>query len=77
MKLAKRTLISSAILATLMTTNSVFAAQTSTIDVSDALAGIASAGVALLAVIGALMALSVTIFGISKVYRFLSRKAGA
>ena len=39
--------------------------------------GIADAATALLAVFGALMALSVSIFGIGKVYRFVSGKAGA
>lgn len=53
------------------------AASAAPIDVTAATAGIGEAGVALLVVIGALMALSVSIFGISKVYAFLSRKAGA
>jgi hypothetical protein len=47
------------------------------IDVASVVAGIAEAGVALLAVIGALLALSVLIFGIGKVYAFVKRKAGA
>ena len=47
------------------------------IDVTAVLTGITNAGVAITAVIGGLMALSVLVFGISKVYRFVSRKAGA
>lgn len=47
------------------------------IDVASVVAGIAEAGVAILAVIGALLAMSVTIFGLGKVYAFIKRKAGA
>lgn len=47
------------------------------IDVTSVTAGITSAGTALLAVIGGLMALSVSLFGITKVYGFIKRKAGA
>lgn len=53
------------------------AASASGIDVTAVTTGISDAGVALLAVIGALMALSVSLFGISKVYSFIKRKAGA
>lgn len=52
-------------------------AANAAIDVTEVTAGITDASVALLAVIGALMALSVGIFGISKVYGFIKRKAGA
>lgn len=47
------------------------------IDVTAVLTGITDAGVAILAVVGGLLALSVSIFGIVKVYRFVSSKAGA
>lgn len=47
------------------------------IDVTAAVAGIADAGIAIGAVIAALLALSVTIFGVAKVYAFMKRKAGA
>lgn len=47
------------------------------IDVTSVTTGISNAGTALLSVIGALMALSVSLFGISKVYSFIKRKAGA
>lgn len=46
------------------------------IDTASVTAGITEAQTAILAVIGALLALSVAIFGISKVYSFVSRKAG-
>lgn len=52
-------------------------AANAVIDVTAATTGIADAGVAILAIIAALMALSVSIFGIVKVYRFVSSKAGA
>ena len=48
-----------------------------TIDVTTALTGIADAQTAILAVIGALMTLATTLFGIMMVYRFLHRKSGA
>lgn len=54
-----------------------FSPANAVIDVSAITAGISEAGVALLAVIGGLLALSVSIFGISKVYSFVKRKAGA
>jgi hypothetical protein len=47
------------------------------IDVTAVTTGITDAGVAISAVIAGLMALSVLIFGVVKVYRFVSRKAGA
>lgn len=47
------------------------------IDVTTVTSGITDAGAALLAVIGGLMALSVSLFGITKVYAFIKRKAGA
>ncbi len=47
------------------------------IDVADVLTGIGDAQTAILAVIGALLALSVAIFGLSKVYSFVKRRAGA
>ena len=46
------------------------------IDTTAVLSGITDAGTAILAVIGALLAMSVSIFGIVKVYRFVSAKAG-
>jgi hypothetical protein len=39
--------------------------------------GITDAQTAILAIIGALLALSTAIFGMVKVYRFVSRRAGA
>lgn len=47
------------------------------IDVTAVTTGITDAQTALLAVIGGLMALSVALFGIVKVYRFVASKAGA
>lgn len=52
-------------------------AANAAIDTAPILTGISDAGVALLAVVGALLSLSVSLFGISKVYGFLKRKAGA
>lgn len=46
------------------------------IDITAVTGGITDASVALVAIIGALMALSVGIFGIAKVYGFIKRKAG-
>lgn len=66
-------------IAALMATGMTFAAAQAqaAIDITTATTGIADAGVALLALVGALMALSVSIFGIVKVYAFISKKAGA
>ena len=47
------------------------------IDTASMNAGITEAQTAILAVIGALIALSVAIFGVTKVYSFISKKAGA
>ncbi len=47
------------------------------IDVSAVTGGIGEVGVALLAIVGAFLAVSVLILGISKVYGFVKRKAGA
>lgn len=47
------------------------------IDVTAATTGIADAGVAIAAIVAALMAVSVTLFGLVKVYRFISKKSGA
>lgn len=47
------------------------------IDVTAVTTGIADVGTALLAVIGAFLAVSVLILGIGKVYGFVKRKAGA
>lgn len=47
------------------------------IDVTSVTTGIAEAGTALGLIIAALMAFSVTLFGVTKVYRFIARKAGA
>lgn len=47
------------------------------IDITTATAGITDAGTALLSLLGALIALSASIFGIVKVYGFLKRKSGA
>lgn len=60
-------------------TSAVLATQAgaAAIDVTSVTSGIADAGTAILAVLGALMAMSVTIFGLGKAYRFVSKKAGA
>ena len=47
------------------------------VDVSAVTSGIGEAQAAILAVIGGLLALSVAIFGVAKVYAFIKRKAGA
>ena len=47
------------------------------VDVSSVTSGIGEAQTAILSVLGGLLALSVAIFGISKVYAFIKRKAGA
>lgn len=47
------------------------------IDIAAATAGVTEAQTAILSLIGALLALSVAIFGIVKVYNFVSKKAGA
>jgi hypothetical protein len=47
------------------------------VDVSAVTSGIGDAQTAILSVLGGLVALSVAIFGISKVYAFIKRKAGA
>lgn len=47
------------------------------IDVAAVQTGISDAQTAILAIIGALLALSTAIFGMVKVYRFVSRRAGA
>lgn len=47
------------------------------IDITAATAGITEASVALVALLGALIAFSAGIFGITKVYGFIKRKAGA
>lgn len=47
------------------------------IDITAATTGISDASTALLALLGGLIALSATIFGVVKVYGFLSKKAGA
>lgn len=46
------------------------------VDTAAMTAGITEAQTAILAVIGALIALSVAIFGVTKVYSFISKKAG-
>jgi hypothetical protein len=52
-------------------------AANAAIDVTATTQGITDAQTALLAVIGGLVSLSVALFGISKVYAFIKRKAGA
>lgn len=47
------------------------------IDITAATGGITEAGTALLSLLGALIALSASIFGVVKVYGFLSKKSGA
>ncbi len=73
----KKYLSAAIIIASTLVAGSAFAQQATAIDVSAVTAGIKDASVALLSVIGALMGLSVGIFGITKVYRFVSKKAGA
>ena len=52
-------------------------AANAAIDVTAATTGIADAGLAILAVLAALLALSVSVYGVKKVYDFMSRKSGA
>jgi hypothetical protein len=52
-------------------------ASQAAIDVTAATTGISDAATALGLIIAALLALSVGIFGVSKVYGFISKKAGA
>ena len=54
-----------------------FGTANAAIDITSVTGGVTDAGTAILAVIAALLALSVSIFGIVKVYRFVSSKAGA
>ena len=51
-------------------------AANAVIDVTAATTGISDAGVAILAVLAALLALSVSVYGVKKVYDFMSRKSG-
>ncbi|WP_426342803.1 major capsid protein [Pseudoduganella sp. S-14] len=53
------------------------AASAAGVDTSSVTSGIADVQTAILAVIGALTGLSVAIFGVTKVYGFIKRKAGA
>lgn len=53
------------------------AASAAGVDTSSVTAGITDVQTAILAVIGALTGLSVAIFGVTKVYGFIKRKAGA
>jgi hypothetical protein len=52
------------------------AAANAAIDTSAVTSGVTEAQTAILAVLGALTALSVAIFGVAKVYAFIKRKAG-
>jgi len=52
-------------------------AANAAIDVATVTAGIGEVSVALLAVIGAMLAVSVAILGINKVYAFVRKRAGA
>lgn len=52
-------------------------AQAAAIDVTAVTTGISEAGTAVTAVIMALLALSTGIFGVAKIQKFVSRKAGA
>lgn len=47
------------------------------VDVTAVTTGITDAQTAIMSVIGALLALSVAVFGIAKIQRFVSKKAGA
>jgi hypothetical protein len=51
-------------------------AANAVIDVTSATTGISDAGVALAAIIGALISMSVLVLGISYVLKFISRKSG-
>lgn len=46
------------------------------VDITGALSGVTDAQTAILAVIGALMTLATTLFGIMMVYKFLHKKSG-
>ena len=52
-------------------------AANATIDVTAVTSGITDAGTAIGLIIAGLLALSVALFGLVKVYRFVSKKAGA
>jgi hypothetical protein len=52
-------------------------AANATIDITAVTTGITDAQTAVLAIIAALLALSIAIFGISMVYRFVHKKSGA
>ena len=47
------------------------------IDTAAAVAGIADVGIALAAIIAALMAMALSIYGINAVYKFINRKSGS
>lgn len=47
------------------------------IDTTAAVAGIADVGIALAAIIAALMAMALSIYGINAVYKFINRKSGS
>lgn len=47
------------------------------IDVSDVVSGVGEISVAVLAVLGAMLAVSVAVLGLGKVYAFVKRRAGA
>jgi hypothetical protein len=77
MKMSKRNLKRLAMVGSALPFAIFSQASHAAIDTADVLTGISDAQIAILAVIGGLLALSVAIFGIMKVYRFVSGRAGA
>jgi len=73
----KGKLVGSTVVATTVVASVSAHAADGAIDVTGAVTGISQAQTAILAVIGALLAMSIAIFGLAKVYTFIKRKAGA
>ena len=73
----KGKLVGSTVVATTVVASVSAHAADGAIDVTAATTGIAAAGTAILAVIGALLTMSIGIFGLKKVQAFIAKKAGA
>lgn len=71
-KSMKQLILAAVTIGSLFITSVAYAA----IDVTDALAGILEAQVAILAIIGALIVMATVLFGVTMVYRFLRRRSG-
>jgi hypothetical protein len=77
MKTSKRNLRKLAAAGSALVVGMVAQSAHAAIDTTSTLAGITEAQTAVLAILGGLLAMSVAIFGIVKVYGFVKRKAGA